>query len=146
MGNQVRCECCREDDYAIYCDVCGHPVPGVSFEEIESYWAILPAMKDLGRRLGWCLAVYGPLCRNLDMVAVPWCTDAVPHDELLRELVTVFGGRYSNHQIDPSTGRTGVTVACSKRLLRDNGSYVDVSVIDPRINSDNSNTGLTRER
>ncbi|BDD79754.1 hypothetical protein [Burkholderia phage FLC9] len=121
-------------DQAAFCSVCGRPFPEVKVSEATAYWEVLPVMKDMARRLGWCLALYGPLRRDLDMIAVPWSEDAVAHDHLLRELVRTFGGKYSNEQLEPlSAPRKDVTVLCRKRLLRDNGSYIDVSVIDPRI-------------
>jgi hypothetical protein len=129
------CDKCGESrkDHAVYCNTCGRPFPEVKVSEASAYWEVLPMMRDMARRLGWCLALYGPLRRDLDMVAIPWVEDAVPHNELLREIINTFGGRTSNTLIDESVGRTGVKVVCRKRVMRDNGSYVDVSIIDPRI-------------
>lgn len=131
------CSKCGESRKAgeVYCDVCGHPFPEAKISEATAYWEILPMMRDMARRLGWCLALYGPLRRDLDMVAMPWEEDAVPHDKLMREIIKAFGGHGSNNILDGSIGRTGVKVVCRKRVVRDNGSYVDVSIIDPRISN-----------
>jgi hypothetical protein len=126
------CEILRKDS-AAFCEACGRPFPEVKVSEATAYWEVLPVMKDMARRLGWCLALYGPLRRDLDMVAIPWSEEAVAHDHLLRELIRTFGGRYSNEILDRPTLRKDMTVLCRKRLLRDNGSYIDVSVIDPRV-------------
>lgn len=129
-----KCTASRKDR-EVYCDACGHPFPEVKVSEAAAYWEVLPMMRDMARRLGWCLALYGPLRRDLDMVAVPWVEDAVSHEELLREIVETFGGRASNTLLESDIpARANAKVVCRKRVVRDNGSYVDVSVIDPRIN------------
>jgi hypothetical protein len=107
--------------------------PEGKVSEATAYWEVLPVMRNMARRLGWCLALYGPLRRDLDMVAIPWTEEAVAHDHLLRELVRTFGGHYSSEHFERPVVRKDMTVLCRKRLLRDNGSYIDVSVIDPRV-------------
>jgi hypothetical protein len=126
------CHAPRQDN-ATFCAVCGRPFPEVKVAETSAYWEVLPVMRDMARRLGWCLALYGPLRRDLDMIAVPWSEEAVPYNELLCELVRTFGGKYSNETLEALPARNDMTILCRKRLLRDNGSYIDVSVIDPRI-------------
>lgn len=106
---------------------------GVKAAEANAYWEVLPVMRMMARRLGWCLALYGPLRRDLDMVAVPWMEDAVPHAQLLEEIIKTFGGRFSEDEIDQTIGRTGVTVVCRKRIVRESGSLIDVSIVDPRV-------------
>lgn len=101
--------------------------------ESGAYWEVLPIMRTMARRLGWCLALYGPLRRDLDMVAVPWMEDAVPHEQLIEEIIKTFGGRVSEEEIDHTIGRQGVTVVCRKRILRECGGFIDVSVVDPRV-------------
>lgn len=131
--NEV-CKCGEEQkNDALYCQSCGRPFPGVKVDQINAYWEVLPTIKDLARRLGWCLALYGPLRKDLDMVAVPWMEDAAPYDKLLCEIVQTFGGRFSSKVIEPMPGRKDVMVLCRKRLVRDNGSHIDISVIDPRV-------------
>jgi hypothetical protein len=105
----------------------------VKVSEASAYWEILPIMRDMARRLGWCLAVYGPLRRDLDMVAIPWMEAAVSHEQLFDEMIQLFGGRLTIPCESSYVDRTGVTVLCRKRIVRTNGNLIDVSVIDPRI-------------
>jgi hypothetical protein len=128
------CRCGEEQkDSTLYCNTCGRPFPGVKVDQINAYWEVLPVIKDMARRLGWCLALYGPLRRDLDMIAVPWMEDAVPYERLLGEIIQTFGGRFTSELIEPMSDRKDTTVLCRKRLARDNGSYIDISVVDPRV-------------
>lgn len=126
------CKTARVFD-ASTCVKCGRVFPAAAVSAENAYWALLPIMRDMARRLGWCLALYGPLRRDFDMVAVPWKEDAVPHEQLLEEIIKTFGDRYSDTQPGSIIGRQGVTVICRKRIVRECGSYIDVSVVDPRI-------------
>jgi hypothetical protein len=67
------------------------------------------------------------------MIAVPWMEDAVPYERLLGEIIQTFGGRFTSELIEPMSDRKDTTVLCRKRLARDNGSYIDISVVDPRV-------------
>lgn len=128
------CKCGElQKDEELYCRACGRPFPDVKVDQVNAYWEVLPTIKDMARRLGWCLALYGPLRRDLDMVAIPWMEDAEPYDKLLIEIVKTFGGRFTSQHVERLLNRRADNVLCRKRLVRDNGSYIDISVIDPRV-------------
>lgn len=55
--------------------------------------AILPAMRLAARRCGYAIAVHGSLCRDVDLVAVPWIEHGVASaDDLVGALVGAIGG------------------------------------------------------
>ncbi len=43
---------------------------------------LLPALREVARRLGYALAVHGSLERDIDLIAVPWRDGAVDAPEL----------------------------------------------------------------
>jgi len=50
------------------------------------YFAIVPDAMEVARSMGYALLLHGSMSRDLDLVAVPWTTDAV-RDEVLVEAI-----------------------------------------------------------
>lgn len=55
----------------------------------ELYEKLIEPMREEAKRLGYALAVHGSLIRDIDLVACPWTTDAVPARELADALQAV---------------------------------------------------------
>lgn len=103
------------------------------------YAAVLPALRERARELGYALGLHGSLVRDMDLIAAPWVAEAVSSDELAEALQAVLGG-----WVGPESGKV-LTWAelqkCSKPhgrtayTLRWGGDellFVDLSVM-PRL-------------
>jgi hypothetical protein len=53
---------------------------------------IMPHLTLAARGCGYALAVHGSKCRDIDLLAVPWVSDAQEPDLLVRRLVGVLAG------------------------------------------------------
>ena len=53
---------------------------------------LLPPMRLAARGAGYAIAVHGSLQRDIDLVAIPWTTDAQAADELVERLNGVIAG------------------------------------------------------
>lgn len=50
------------------------------------YETLIGPLREVARRLGYALTVHGTLKRDIDLVAVPWATEAAPARTLMRAL------------------------------------------------------------
>lgn len=121
------------------------------------YEKLIGPLREVARRLGYALTVHGTLRRDIDLVAVPWVSAAVPARTLVRALRAMtrevvglaepcrFEARSSNPKWfrDGSTGFVrGVGRISAKSHGRrcwvfhltpgQNGPYVDLSVMPRR--------------
>jgi hypothetical protein len=53
---------------------------------------ILPPMRVAAKRHGYAIAVHGSLCRDLDLIAVPWAERCDDKDALVRTLCGAVAG------------------------------------------------------
>ena len=53
---------------------------------------ILPQMRAAARGCGYTIAVHGSLCRDIDLVAIPWTNQAYKPEELVERLLGVIAG------------------------------------------------------
>jgi hypothetical protein len=54
---------------------------------------ILPPMQRVARGVGYALTIHGSLCRDIDLVAIPWVEHGVAdREELLTVLAGAIGG------------------------------------------------------
>jgi hypothetical protein len=102
---------------------------GFVASRVTFYAALYPALREAAHHAGYALALHGSLAKDLDVVAVPWVSAAVPAEELVRVLCEAAGGfvdaRGSTQQ---PHGRRSWTIH-----LGTSGGYVDLSVIVPVI-------------
>lgn len=47
---------------------------------------LIPLLRDRAKTMGYALGVHGSLARDIDLIAVPWTTEAVPAGELAEAL------------------------------------------------------------
>lgn len=55
------------------------------------YACLYPGLCDIARAHGYALAIHGTVTKDLDLIAVPWTTAAVPAEELMRTLMEHIG-------------------------------------------------------
>lgn len=84
-------------------------------------------IKAVAKRIGYAVAWHGSLCRDIDLVAVPWTQDAVEAEELVKQIMEAVGGVYTHGQINPSKNPHGrLSYAIN---LHPSAVYVDLSVM-----------------
>lgn len=105
---------------------------------------LIPALREVGRRNGYALAVHGSLERDIDVVAVPWTEGAMPAQHLAEQIhdacravmgrVTGPGGWSADAGFDPPFGslpkpqpKPHGRLAWS--ILFGGGPYLDLSVM-----------------
>lgn len=54
---------------------------------------VLPDLRMVARGSGYALAVHGSLARDIDMIAIPWTSQAVDADILLQRLCGSLDGK-----------------------------------------------------
>lgn len=56
------------------------------------YAQLLPRIREVGKRLGYAIAVHGSMTRDLDLLAVPWVESAEPAERLVAAIAKSVGG------------------------------------------------------
>lgn len=91
-------------------------------------------LKTIARRYGYALALHGSLCRDMDLIAVPWIENPKSHDELLTAIhkkinpleYKIFlksnGVPYATKSNKPN-GRIAYTINIG------GGGYLDISIL-----------------
>jgi hypothetical protein len=94
-----------------------------------TYATYFPMLKDIAIEHGYSLALHGSLLRDMDLIAVPWTDEAVPHNLLLRSFVEFIGTYvlpggppYQSMEEKPH-GRIAYTLQCGGE-----GGYLDISI------------------
>jgi hypothetical protein len=98
------------------------------------YAAMLPALIETARPLGYALAVHGSLGRDFDLVAVPWVDDACAPLELAEALRECVGGYWKPRESNGVGGSKAHGRRCWSIHLG-GGCYLDISIM-PRLQWD----------
>lgn len=86
-------------------------------------------VKAVAKRIGYAVAWHGSLCRDIDLMAMPWTEDAVEPEELVKQIMEVVGGAYTTGQKNPSVNPHGrLSYAIN---LHPSAVYIDLSVMPP---------------
>lgn len=90
------------------------------------YAAIYPMLTDVANSLGYALAINGSLTHDMDLIAVPWITEAKPQ----RELVDAFIGRLEGSFVH-EVGQTGIKEHGRRAytIFLDDHAYIDLSIM-----------------
>lgn len=108
----------------------------------ESVEATIKKVREIARKHGWAIGVHGSLCRDIDLIAVPWTEDASFTWALFEAIRDEIG--YSSESARGNTRKP-----CGRQALmviqRDSISYkgkngmddwsppaLDISFVDPR--------------
>lgn len=59
------------------------------------YAQLLPKIREVGKKLGYAIAVHGSMYRDLDLLAVPWIETAAP----IRDLVAMIAEEVQGYVI-----------------------------------------------
>lgn len=90
------------------------------------------------RPLGYALPLHGSMCRDLDLVAVPWTEDAAEPEAVVDAITEAVGGWRLHTKREPTErphGRLCYTIHfrdASGNSLPDGHPYIDLSVM-PRL-------------
>lgn len=106
---RMRCQKCNAPRQGVTCHKCGSElkVTPDNWDELE-----LPdvaRIRALAREVGYALAVHGSLERDLDVIAIPWTTDAVGNHALIEHLAKGLDARIVDIERKP-LGRYAATL------------------------------------
>lgn len=95
------------------------------------YATLWTVVVDVGRSLGYAIALHGSIARDLDLIAIPWTEDAASPDELVEAVCDRLGAvvDLGEHIENPSPkphGRLAWVIPIGA------GAYIDLSVT-PRV-------------
>jgi len=120
----IACGTCAGSGRVAYDSIAEAPAgDGFVASRVTFYAALYPALREAAHGAGYALALHGSLAKDLDVVAVPWTTGAVPAEDLIRRLCEAAGGFAPSPPVDMPHGRKAWTVH-----LGTTGGYVDVSI------------------
>jgi hypothetical protein len=89
---------------------------------------LLPPMRLAARGCGYAIAVHGSLCRDIDLVAIPWAENADDEkmlvDRLLGVIAGVLGRATAQEWSDKPHGRKAVLI-----YHAGHGAEIDLSVM-----------------
>lgn len=111
---------------------------GKPIRPAASYALVVPLLAAAVRPLGYALAVHGSMCRDLDVVAVPWTAEASPPEAVVDAVTMAVGGWRLHEGSEPAErphGRLCYTVHfpnAKGNSLPDGHPYIDLSVL-PRL-------------
>lgn len=101
------------------------------------YATLYPRMVEIGRGLGYAVAIHGSLARDLDIVAVPWTDEAASAEDLVQAIATELGWIFEAG-MDPRPGAGKPHGRRAWTLILSGGAFVDLSIM-PRT------TGVAQE-
>lgn len=52
---------------------------------------IVYVVREIGRRIGWAIGTHGSMSRDIDLIAVPWTSDAKPAEDLVSAIQDFTG-------------------------------------------------------
>lgn len=96
------------------------------------YTLFYPLLVKLGQEVGWVFTVHGSMTRDMDVVAAPWHTHAIPEEDLVKEVAKRLGANPLDPRIRRTVkphGRVAVLIPLG------HGATLDLSVLprsDPR--------------
>ncbi|WP_294138294.1 hypothetical protein [Sphingomonas sp.] len=95
---------------------------------------LLPPLRMAARGCGYAIAVHGSLCRDIDLIAIPWTENADDEKLLVDRLVGVIAGQLGRASAqdwkDMPHGRRAVLI-----YHAGHGAEIDLSVMPPRPRS-----------
>lgn len=101
----------------------------------EEFLAMLPAIREAAKALGYAVGVHGSLERDFDLMAIPW-TEEVAHSDDVAEAIKQVTGcvRWRVYRGQGDTKPHGRIVYCFDwdRENHGNQGYIDLSVMPKR--------------
>lgn len=105
----------------------------MKFSVLRVFHKIIEPLREVAEQKGYAIAVHGSLARDIDLVGIPWTTEAVSAEEFAEAIRAkaeeILGAcfpddRYPQPQIKPH-----MRLAWS---LQVGGTYIDLSVMPRR--------------
>ncbi|HLK55673.1 MAG TPA: hypothetical protein VKU00_03865 [Chthonomonadaceae bacterium] len=98
------------------------------------YAAMIPIIQEIGRDLGYAVAVHGSMATDLDLLACPWTEEATDPETLIKAISERFHCIYQeSHQTNPAIKPHGRLAWAIMFDPSDDyaigGPYLDISVM-----------------
>lgn len=100
-----------------------------------SYALLIPTFANAVRPLGYALGVHGSMCRDLDLIAVPWRDEAAEPAAVVEAIRASVDGWTIHHESEPTRrphGRLCYTIHfrnASGNSLPEKHPYIDLSIM-----------------
>jgi len=100
-----------------------------------SYALLMPELTAAVKPLGYALTLHGSLCRDLDLVAVPWAEDAAEPQAVVDAITAAIGGWQLHKEHEPAIKPHGRMVYSvhfrnvTGTSLPQGHPYIDLSVM-----------------
>ena len=96
-----------------------------------TYAWMLPRLREVARENGYALGLHGSMCRDLDLIAVPWVSDAKSAEELVAAVMLAIDGHFASE--DAGYERNPAYRAHGRRAwsiyFSGNRFYLDLSIM-----------------
>lgn len=109
------------------------------------YLTLFPRLSDIANRYGYALAAHGSLQRDMDLVAIPWTTDAKDQEQLINAFsnyLLTFSSIFSAGLVGPERKPHGRLAWMLQTGL---GSAIDISVMPRIMEEPNAKTTQTKD-
>ena len=92
------------------------------------YASIYDDLRQVAMDCGWALALHGSLANDMDIMAMPWTEEAMPVEEMIKALSTIFDGNpFQDEHVKPHYDKPHNRVVYTMAIWGD--YYLDISVI-----------------
>lgn len=91
------------------------------------YAAVWNDLRQAAMDCGWALGLHGSLNSDMDIMAMPWVENAVPADDMIENLIDIFGFSRPPHCEVDKTSKPNGRVVYTIPIFAD--FYLDINVI-----------------
>lgn len=110
LGIVMRCQKCNSVRPGTVCHKCGTELIEPHPEWTEPELPPVDVIRKLAREVGYAIGEHGTKERDLDIIAVPWTTDAVDRQTLIDHICRNLPGTFIDDEQKPH-GRVAVTIS-----------------------------------
>ena len=96
------------------------------------YCSLYRVLVDVGRELGYAMAIHGTLANDMDVLAAPWTDEAAPAEDLVAAVIDRTGAMDLNRANPGKNPGVKPHGRLAWTLLLDGGAYIDLSVMPRR--------------
>lgn len=104
-------------------------------EELKAFYkSIIPAIREKAKTLGFAIGAHGSLCRDLDLIAIPWVDEHATAGKLAKAIQQTATGGICNSSFQwehKPCGRiaTSLPVCWCYDNAPDGAGHIDLSVV-----------------
>lgn len=95
------------------------------------YASIYDDLRNAAMDCGWALGLHGSLASDMDIMAMPWVEEAVPADNMIKNLESCFSENKLSQQLTHKSGigdKPNNRVVYTIHIFKD--FYLDINVIE----------------